>query len=541
MASKALIAIAGIAVVIVAVAVVGFALQPAQHAQRTNNATNYTVQGQNSNPTSTIAYQPQQSSTTVSQQAQNLSSSGTVKLYVGNATYFQNFGGATVKLVGISTSNGQDVAAISISSGGYSTGDMAFGQNQFYGFNPSSGPYLLVYQIGSNWADVAASASLPNGFTQVQQANGNQQSGSNGYAPANLGACGQSNAYFSATPLSSGNYINVVPMGWVSPGGHVLPSDHIYFQITAPGAAVPNVTVTSPGNMTVYQIDAKSYSTGQNDYSMYFAQCDNVTFFMHHIESLAPVIASNLTPSESHGCTNSTANGVSLKVCTYSVSIKLHTGERIGTIGGFSGAAEALDFGASDYREAPLAYVNQSRYSSDMLHIACPIGYFTQSAQSIMYSKLGLGGTTRTTQPLCGSIMYDVVGTAQGNWFPPNESGVYMNEGVVMSLAHDNLVTGEEMFSTGDQVNITGMSGVTWYFTPMGSGMVNTDFANVSANGQIHCYDSLSSSYNNTYPVQGTVLLQLMDANALRIQYQSSATCGSGPWSMSSGSTAFYR
>ncbi|MDE1857304.1 MAG: hypothetical protein KGH98_04490 [Candidatus Micrarchaeota archaeon] len=507
-------------------------------------------------PTTTPQQNAGQQTTTIAQSRTNQSSSSVQqsvynKLSIGQVSTYPQ---ADIKLVNISQVNGQAEATLNISSGQYSRIGV-IGERQYIAMGQSGGPYILVDQVNQSggWITLNFSyGAMPSGFSAAQSSGqaGNSSGGSSAQgqsysgAPGNLPACGSA-TMLSTTPLSTSNYTSIVPMGWVSPGGHVFPSDHIYFQIAQQGSSTtPNVTVVSPGNITIYEIDAKTYSSGVSDYSIYFAQCSNVTFFMHHVESLNPKLLANLTKSKAQGCTNTTINGATQYSCQYSLDIKMKTGEKIGTIGGFQGAAEALDLGANDYRITPLAYANQSRYRDLQLHAACPIDYFNQSEQQFLYGRIGLFGVTRTAQPLCGTPEQDAVGTAQGNWFPKGIQNPYTNEGPLISLIHDNLITTEDVFSTGDAAAISGFSGVTEYFMPQSSGYVNRDFGSV-ATGHTYCYDSLSGNYNGTQTAYssfpGIVLLRLADSNTLQIEYQNSNSCGSGPWNFTSASVYFYR
>ncbi len=330
-------------------------------------------------------------------------------------------------------------------------------------------------------------------------------------------------------------------MGWVSPGGHVLPSDHIYFQlISSPTQPVPRVSVVSPGNVTVYEVDSRHYnSTNTNDYSIYFTPCSNVTLFIHHVQTLAPILLSNDSGSKAN-CVSTNADQGFLS-CQNFMDVKLSAGQVIGWAGGSTSSTQAIDFGAYDSRTAALVFANESRYDSNEQHIACPLNYLSQSIQDSLYLRVGLFGIIRTQPPVCGQPDQDVTGTAQGNWFPPGGLQAYTDEGPVIALIHDNLLPNEELFSIGYSANITGVSGgATWYFSPQPSGTVNRDFGNVTAIGQTYCYDSLSSNYQlQGTSIPGIVLLQLTNVNTMRIQYISSGSCGSA--SFTSGSSTFYR
>ncbi len=368
----------------------------------------------------------------------------------------------------------------------------------------------------------------------------------------NFAACSTNNTYFYVPPIPFPNFSSITPLGWVSPGAHVFPSDHIYLQLVGSGSlsnGTFNTSVVAPGNVTIYQISAQSYSNGGvnsgADYSIYFAPCNNVTAYFHHVRVLSSKLQSNFTTA-SGNCGSSTINVGQIQNCNKLVNIKVKTGEFLGYAGRIpgQGGSSSLDFGVYDTRTPALVYANASRYFSYQLHVACPINYYPQSRQSVLLAKMGVGNMTRTQPPLCGQNDYDVPGTAQGNWFSLNTPTPYFNEGPLISLARSNLLPSVGLFSIGSTSNILGLgfSGYTYYFTPMGNGLVNRNFSNVTANGNIYCYGSLGNNWIVRTPyVQGIILLQLVSTNTLRIEYQSSGSCGSGQWSFTSNHVDFYR
>ncbi|MDE1873540.1 MAG: hypothetical protein KGI04_00255 [Candidatus Micrarchaeota archaeon] len=383
---------------------------------------------------------------------------------------------------------------------------------------------------------------------------GQPKNSTGGLRDYSLPACGSSKTYFSTTPISENNFTAFAPLGWMSPGGHVIPVNHgaFYLRVASQQSqdnfTTANVSVLSPGNVTVFEIVGQQYlGSGQpSDYAIYFSPCANVTFYFGHVQVLAPELANNYTAPFAN-CMNTTANTAQLRVCQKQMSVKLHTGELIGYIGGHptggGGGVAAMDLGVYDYLNPALGFANQSRYDIDELHAACPIDYFTASAQSYLYAHIGIANISGTAQPACGTNMRDIAGSAQGNWFSKGTPVPYINEGLLMSLSPFVLSPNLDVFSVGSTAGVPGLAGVTYYFTPAGSGNVNTAFSGVAANGQIHCYSALNDSYDVSQysQVSGRILLQLVNSSAVRIEYQNTNGCGSGPWSFTQNSAELYR
>ena len=72
-----------------------------------------------------------------------------------------------------------------------------------------------------------------------------------------------------------------------------------------------------------------------------------------------------------------------------------------------------------------------------------------------------------------------------------------------------------------------------YYFTPQTSRQNNRRFEAVTSDDQIYCYDSLASKSGQSIP-NTIFLIQLTTPDTLKIERQSLAECGTGPWSFSS-------
>jgi len=61
-----------------------------------------------------------------------------------------------------------------------------------------------------------------------------------------------------------------------------------------------------------------------------------------------------------------------------------------------------------------MAYANPSRYNQR--HVVCPFDLFVGSLRDSFLTRFGGPGGPRTIAPVCGTVMQDQAGTAQGNW-----------------------------------------------------------------------------------------------------------------------------
>lgn len=70
-----------------------------------------------------------------------------------------------------------------------------------------------------------------------------------------------------------------------------------------------------------------------------------------------------------------------------------------------------------------------------------------------------------------------------------------------------------------------------YFFLPESSGFINRDFSDVTADGNIYCYDHTS----------GAVLVQMTSGERLLIEHQPATDCNNANYAMTANATAFVR
>ncbi len=357
----------------------------------------------------------------------------------------------------------------------------------------------------------------------------------------------------SVTPAIMPDFSNIVPLGNFNPtGGHVFPTDHMYFALKLVSPADPSSdtvtsTVYSPGNIWITEITRQvaTYpdSTTYTDYTVRIGACREVAAYFHHLHVLSPTLAAafSAAPLGPGDCSTHATGGNTYETCTAGMKLTVTAGAPLATVGG-NHNVYAFDLGAMDTRVAPLAFANPARFSAapnglDEFHTVCPLDYFAAPAADQLRSFLrGFDGTPRTAPPLCGSVMQDIAGTAQGVWFKP-ATPTYL-EDPHLTLAHDNIDPGYGVFSVGNAVTASGLAAGTYYFTPASdpASRINQNFADVGPSA-IYCYDNLTS-FRGGGPLGSMVILtQLADAATLRIEKRTAASCAAlgapATWSLS--------
>jgi hypothetical protein len=255
---------------------------------------------------------------------------------------------------------------------------------------------------------------------------------------------------------------------------------------------------------------------------------------MGNINTLSPAVSSQMAAYSGASCTTYTTGGITNQRCDLPVAILVHAGDLLGTMSG------TLDWGAYDYRKTPLAYANPARHIGDAFYDSCPLDYFTQASVAGLKAKLGYfnGPPPYDGVSTCGTILNDVVNTAAGVWFKPGQPD--NPEDPHLSLVHDNVRTTWEDISIG----VSGPGPTTYeLFQPANSGLFDRDFTQVTDDGKIYCYDTFRDiiSGNPQAGLNFIYLIQLTSSTTLRIDRQTAASCGAGPWAFSGSAVTYQR
>jgi len=342
--------------------------------------------------------------------------------------------------------------------------------------------------------------------------------GGRGYFPGidvvnSLPDCTESEI-FSYRPIAEDSYTNIMPLGHLNPPSHTIPTDHIYLVLNRDGSKSAVTDVFSPGEITIYEIKkAQFFDNNGNvmdeDYGVYFSPCKQIRAWYGHI-IISDAIKTELDKYE---CMEM-GSPPGTKQCNYIINYKVKVGEYMGITGG--GNSACLDLGVYDSRSNLNGFANRDRYSNEYLQTKCPIDYFTDELKTKMAERFGWENERRTVEPICGNLMQDVPGTIQGVWFDGPISNLNLeNEGKVISVVHDNMLGIKGKLVIGGQISEPGVI----EFNPTHSGTKNREPNEVKSDEKIYCYqnDNLENKY---MPLLGKVILQLVDVNTLKIEYQ---------------------
>jgi len=376
-------------------------------------------------------------------------------------------------------------------------------------------------------------------------------------AAPSLPSCGGNFKLFTRPPVANdnGNLVGLSPLG--SQSAHILPPDHMYFWYKT--TSNPGQQLVAPSDGWVVQVTANTfYTSTPSNYFIGFSPCAEVTLNFLEIPSISPALAAGLAASTSVTTCSSFNNGGSEvgNGCVTNMQLPVRAGDILG-----SGVIN--DFGPlEDTRVNLTGFANPSRH--DLNRGFCPLDYFQTGVLLPQYTSPGfsLGAPNytsilRSTTPACGTIVQDIPGTAQGDWY--TQATANLDENAQMSLVHDSIFWSSAVFSVGPQNTLSPSlpSGVEKaYFLPktnpdgsfkVDSSSTDIDFSLVGNDGYTYCYDSLSTSNPAYAPSYASlsgyiVLVKLADPSDLLIEVQHKANCAAAaPWALTGAAVPFQR
>ena len=346
-------------------------------------------------------------------------------------------------------------------------------------------------------------------------------------------ACPQNIAgIFTKQLMNPEDILALIPLGNVAPPGHVYPVDHIYFQ--APTDKVgTKIPMYAPADMWLTGLTSETESNGTVKYDLTFTICQGLSIELAGQTSLSLDISSELSKVKANKCDSvEKLNHPKTESCEYALDYKVSAGAEIGSATGEP--TQTIEVWAYNYNIAPRSDIDWSLYHyGDYAYSFCLFDLYSGAIKDQYYSKFGLfdspkyidksgtlsagGFKPRTAEPRCGSINQDIIGSAQGAWFgqtnKDDKSNMVDQKG--LSLIHNNIdpTTGE--IAGGDDFSPNNL--IT--FTPTHIGLINRDFSEVHADGNIYCYSG-ESSHNIE---NSKTLIELMDNHHLKIEQQDGA------------------
>ena len=399
------------------------------------------------------------------------------------------------------------------------------------------GRWWLVLALGT--ATIALTACA--GHDSSTGPSGSNVPLQNGRIPLGSVSCGTKTALFTVAPIPQSSMNGWVPLGQLSPSGHTFPVDHQYLYINGGTGQTTyrTPTLVAPADLYVTYVHAGTTTPpGLADYTIEFSLCTEVYGQFGHVASIAPSLLAQVGAIDQQCQTYSPGGATQVSTCqTKTVDVLVHAGDVIGTAGGDPPHAIAMDFSLWDSRVPALTFANPSRWpvsndGFDSYHDVAASDYFAEPLKSQIAAILGTydGSVHRTIAPLGGTIGVDVPGTAMGHWYNPSQPA--FPETPHLAISPDNVNPNLIGFSIGQSQ--PGWNGGLLEFTPVNSGNVNRNPAQVTADGNSYCYES---------PGNWIILLKMPTSSTLQLEErQGTVMCATAqPWTFTGASFTYSR
>src|SRR5471032_2317367 len=191
-------------------------------------------------------------------------------------------------------------------------------------------------------------------------------------------------ALFSVLPVAPAAGLSLTALGNLSPPGHVLPTDHVYFYATdlskfgQSASGTRNVYMPATGALFIKLISTNSLG----DAKVMFRATDNFYFYLDHVLLTLPM----------------------------NVGDVIQAGALIGT----TDPGGTLDLGAFDASVNHDGFIAPSRYAYQSLHVVSPWKYFTPALQAQLYAQIYRAPGAADKD---GKIDFGIAGKLSGDWY----------------------------------------------------------------------------------------------------------------------------
>jgi hypothetical protein len=347
---------------------------------------------------------------------------------------------------------------------------------------------------------------------------------------------------FSVIPMALEDFLAFRPLGFISIPSNAFPVKHSNFSIAMPGTTTPERRVLFPSDLWVTEI--WSYrSANYGGYQLYFQPCAQVRAYFFHLKDISPKLKEAFQAVQPECVDYPDPSGIIVK-CRARVNLKVSAGDPAGT----SGDGAGVDFGMADFRREPGGLVNLAHYPFDYPYYVSPVDYYPPDLKAQFAGKLASwdGQVPRTAEPRPGSYRQDIAGTAQGGWFIPGLDMRAHSEDMTpnLALAQDYIDPEQPVIMLGSSVR--GATLGLYSFTPQAEGRVNRRFRDVTADGNVYCYEGMPAGRTTglmpTRKLDGILLLAMPSETTLRVERRSEAHCESAqPWRFTEGAVTFER
>ncbi|MEE8518108.1 MAG: hypothetical protein V3S98_03170, partial [Dehalococcoidia bacterium] len=282
--------------------------------------------------------------------------------------------------------------------------------------------------------------------------------------------------------LGTDNITSITPLGNISVPAHSLPTEHLYINVAEQPSGVATLPITAPGDIWITHISGGSGpDQSSSDYAVHFAVCQDVFGYFGHFDELSPLLQEIV---DSQGCPAGTFPGD--RDCSMQVMAPVAAAAPMGTVR----TTGNFDLGMWDMTRLR-EFANDDRVRGRSRFIQCAIEYFEDALRDRLFGLLDSEGDG------CGRVSYDIPGALQGNWFL--QGPIDQNDDKSVFFGGDNLDRDGSIVSVSGVISEPGKMELT----ERDSGLVNRRFDQVTADGQIYCYERDGTGRSEQYSQPG--------------------------------------
>jgi hypothetical protein len=284
---------------------------------------------------------------------------------------------------------------------------------------------------------------------------------------------------FYNSPIDTSAIEYIAPLGNLSPPGHNVPTNHIYFYNRLNNPSAPASVVVAPAAGTVSQI------TSHGSDAKIEVQATGWRYYLDHIVLDAATVQGET----------------------------LSAGQRVGMTGT---AAYAIDFGLVN-PSVTLAFANPARYYDEFINADDPLKFFNEPLKTTLY-----GLVHRIAADKDGKVCYDATGRLIGSWFVQgvavSDTFLPQNNAKQLAFVYSSYDGTSIRISIGGTLAMNGLFGVQ-------SGA--TDPANVSTGSDKVTYQLYATSSNSgtlNGGQAGLLIVQMTDDSTIRVEAFATST-----------------
>ncbi|MDO8429240.1 MAG: hypothetical protein Q7S88_01295 [Candidatus Daviesbacteria bacterium] len=321
------------------------------------------------------------------------------------------------------------------------------------------------------------------------------------------GKCqGEGTVKFTHLPMKIEDIGQVEPYG-IMVDAHVIPTSHGYISPINFQSERDAYPVYAIADGFIVNVSHRGENVGDtktdrvtDEYQMYFEH--SCTFYTYYdlLTSLSPKLQAEVGK----------LTGFEQK----QVRIPIKAGELVGRIGG-----QTVDFAVWNFAKEPAYFANPKSYEQegDRPYLDDMFAYFEEPLKSQLLAK-----NRRTVEPRSGRVAYDIEGKLVGNWFREGSGGFSGPKDIQktsggrywdghLSISYDYIDPSKIIFSIGN------FNGKAAQFNIKGN---SPDPATIGVEQGLIKYELQSVSHGQEImgPVQGTVLLQLIETSKLKVE-----------------------